>query len=146
MDAETTPTGLQDPVSRPLLALLRRAVLDHATSERRRVFVPRLHLGVPGGTMTVFALGEGEEADQALRADMVAAMVRRTRRPGPVPMVWLTRRGALEVQDVDLAWLASARMAYAELGLPLLMVIVNRQSWRDPRSGVHREWRRLRPR
>lgn len=92
----------------------------------------------------MFAVRDDEPSDHALRCDVVAAMVRRTRRPGPVPMVWLTRAGALETQDVDAAWLASARAAYAELGLPLLMVLVNRRGWRDPRSGAACTWRRLR--
>jgi hypothetical protein len=136
--------GLQEPISAPLHHLLRRAVQDHATSERRRVFRPRLHVGVPGGVEAVFAVRDDEATDHALRCDVVAAMVRRARRPGPVPMVWLTRAGELETQDVDAAWLASARAAYAELGLPLLMVVVNRRGWRDPRSGASRTWRRLR--
>jgi hypothetical protein len=136
--------GLQEPISAPLHHLLRRAVQDHATSERRRVFRPRLHVGVPGGVEAVFAVRDDEPTDHALRCDVVAAMVRRARRPGPVPMVWLTRAGELETQDVDAAWLASARAAYAELGLPLLMVVVNRRGWRDPRSGASRTWRRLR--
>ncbi|MDO9495137.1 MAG: hypothetical protein Q7J48_05505 [Nocardioides sp.] len=136
--------GLREPLSAPLHRLLRKAVLDHATSERRRVFLPLLHVGIPGSVEAVFAVRDDEPSDQALRCDVVAAMVRRTRRPGPVPMVWLTRAGELETQDVDAAWLASARAAYGELGLPLLMVLVNRHGWRDPRSGAGRTWRRLR--
>lgn len=136
--------GLQEPLSAPLHRLLRQAVLDHATSERRRVFLPRVHVGVPGGVEAVFAVHDDEPSDHALRCDVIAAMVRRTRRPGPVPMVWLTRAADLETQDVDAAWLASARAAYGELGLPLLMVLVNRRGWRDPRSDASRTWRRLR--
>ncbi len=136
--------GLQEPLSPPLHRLLRQAVLDHAGSERRRAFAPRLHVGRPGATVVVFALQDGESADHALRCDVVGAMVRRSRRPGPVPMVWLTRRGELDPQDADLGWLAAARAAYGELDLPLLMVVVNRHGWRDPRSGVARSWTRLR--
>lgn len=136
--------GLREPLSAPLHRLLRQAVLDHATSERRRVFLPLVHVGVPGGVEAVFAVRPDEPTDHALRCDVVAAMVRRARRPGPVPMVWLSRAGELETQDVDAAWLASARAAYGELGLPLLMVVVNRRGWRDPRSGAGRTWRRLR--
>lgn len=136
--------GLQEPLSAPLHRLLRRAVLEHASSERRRVFLPLLHVGVPGGVEAVFAVRDDDPSDHALRCDVVAAMVRRARRPGPAPMVWLTRAGDLETQDVDAAWLASARAAFGELGLPLLMVLVTRHGWRDPRSGAQRTWRRLR--
>ena len=136
--------GLREPLSAPQHRLLRRAVLDHAIAERRRVFLPLVHVGVPGDVETVFAARGDTPDDHALRCDVVAAMVRRTRRPDRVPMLWLTRAGELETQDVDAAWLASARAAYGELGLPLQMVLVNRHGWRDPRSGARRTWRRLR--
>ena len=134
-----------EPVPRRLQQLLRRAVLDHATSQSQRVFPPALHVGVPGGVRARFVVGTEDGAvDHALRADVLEAMVRRTRRPGSPTLVWLTRRGRLDVQDVDLAWLAATRTAGAELGTPLLLVVVNRRSWRDPRTGVGREWERLR--
>jgi hypothetical protein len=136
--------GLQEPLSPELQRVLRRAVLDHATAEHRTVFLPLVHVGFPGRRETVFAVRPDEPADHALRTDVVSAMLRRVRQPGPVPMVWLTRRHPLEPQDVDLAWLSAARSSYGELGLPLLMVVVNRHGWRDPRSGVRRSWRRLR--
>ncbi len=77
---------------------------------------------------------------------MVAALLRRSRRSGSVPMVWLTRAGELDLQDVDVAWMAAARAASAEAGIGLTLVVVNRHGWRDPRSGVRREWKRLRQR
>jgi hypothetical protein len=49
------------------------------------------------------------------------------------------------VQDVDARWLAAARASYAEAGLPLTFVVVNRRGWRDPRSGLGRTWARVRP-
>jgi hypothetical protein len=61
-------------------------------------------------------------------------------------MVWLTRAGPLDLQDVDAAWLAAARIATAEAGVSLTMVVVTRHGWLDPRSGVRREWKRLRQR
>lgn len=136
--------GVHLPLSPGLHRLLRQAVLEHATSERRRVFVPRIHVGTPGATHTVFGVRTDDATDHTLRTDILQAMLRRTRRPGPVPMVWLTRAGDLDPQDVDLMWLAAARAAYAELGLPLVMVVVNRRAWRDPRSGASHTWRRLR--
>ena len=146
-DAE--PGAITEPVPRGLASLLRRAVLDHAASERRRGFYPLLHVGLPGGLETVFAVRPDETLDHALRTDVVAAMLRRTCRPGAggsEPLVWLTRPGELDVQDVDVAWLAATRAAAGELGRPLPFVVANRRSWCDPRTGVTRRWQRLRDR
>jgi len=138
--------GIQEPVGRALHLVLRRAVLDHAVTERRRVHPPLVHVGRPGGPEDVFAVESGDDLDQALRCDVVAALLRRSRRSGSVPMVWLTRAGELDLQDVDVAWMAAARAASAEAGIGLTLVVVNRHGWRDPRSGVRREWKRLRQR
>lgn len=138
--------GLIEPLSDRLRDILRRAVLDHALAERRRVYAPLLHVGVPGGAEQVFAVLD-DTTDHALRCDVVAAMVRSTRdtrRSEPVPLVWLTRRGDLDLQDVDADWVAAARAAYAEMNLPLVFVVVGRHGWRDPRSGASHSWRRLR--
>lgn len=139
--------GISEPVPRELAAVLRRAALDHARTEHRRGYPPLLHVGVPGGAEEVFALTTGDPADHAIRADVLAAMLQRGRRvAGAVPMVWLTRAGPLDLQDVDAAWLASARTATAEAGVQLTMVVVTRHGWMDPRSGVRRQWKRLRQR
>jgi hypothetical protein len=135
--------GLRAPVTLEVGRLLRRAVLDHCASERRRVHPPLLHVGVPGSAESVFS--DGEPTDHGLRCDIVAAMLRRTRTTSTPPLVWVTRAGALDLQDVDARWLATARAAYAEAGVPLVMVVVNRHGWRDPRSGAGRQWARLRP-
>lgn len=139
--------GITAPVPASLDAALRRVVLDHRATERRRSFAPRLHVGLPGGAAEVFVSGPADSLDHALRADVVAAMLarccRRTRR---CPLLWLTRPGELCVQDVDAAWLAGAWTATAESGLPLTLVVVTRRGWLDPRSGVGREWKRLRER
>lgn len=150
---EVAVEGIQEPVDRRLQAVLRRAVLDHVASERRRSFTPLLHVGCPGGPQTVFAPAD-EPADQGLRTDVVAALLRRTARTGPAavpgplaaPLVWLTRPGDLVLQDLDVAWLAACRAAGAEAGRSLALVVVTRRGWRDPRSGVGRTWQRLRPR
>ncbi len=136
--------GLVEPLPAPLAASLRRAVLDHALSERRRHFTPALHVGTPGGPQAVLALERGERLDHSLRCDMVAALLARASRESPDPLVWLTRGGDLELQDVDALWLAAARAASAEVGSPLTLVVVNRHGWHDPRSGLGRQWRRLR--
>jgi len=134
--------GVRPPISPGLHRLLRRAVLDHGTSEPRRVHPPLLHVGVPGSVEAVFA--DAEPTDHGLRCDIVAAMCRRTSRGSMAPLVWLTRTGDLDLQDVDVRWLASARAAYAEAGQVLLMVVANKHGWRDPRSGASRQWVRLR--
>lgn len=145
MDSALTAaaSALSEPVARPVLALLRRAVLDHADSERRRVFAPVVHVGTPGVVERRLELGD-QRLDLALRVDAVEAMWRATRHDGAPCLVWLTRPGSLEVRDVDHAWSAAARTAGAELGTTLPMVVVNRRSWRDPSSGVAREWTRVR--
>jgi len=125
------------------LRQLRRAVLDHALGERRRVHLALLHVGVPGGAHEVFPVRPDEPTDHALRVDVVAAM--RASAPD-APFVWLTRTGELVDQDVDLAWHAAARQAYAEAGAPLVFVVVNRHGWREPGTGAERRWRRLRRR
>lgn len=137
---------ITEPVPRGLESALRQAVLEHAAAERRRSFVPTLWVGVPGLVRHGHQLDASEHYDHALRTDVVEAMVRRARRPGPIPLVWLTRPGPLDVQDVDLGWLAAVRTAAAELATRLPMVVVDRRSWRDPRSGVGRTWQRLRQR
>ena len=141
--------GIAEPVGRRLHETLRRAVFEHALSEPRRVFPPLLHVGRPGGPEAVFAFGPHEPADHSLRTDVVAALLHRTRpadRSGAAPLVWLTRAGPLDLQDLDAAWLAAARAASAESGLPLTLVVVTRHGWRDPRSGVGLVWKRVRAR
>ena len=135
--------GLSEPLSRHTHALLRQAVLDHVAGERRRVYSPVLHVGVPGGRVASLPVGTAEPTDPGLRTDIVAALrVRAGARPDQ--LVWLTRSGGLELQDVDARWLAASRAAYGEARAPLTFVVVNRRGWRDPRSGLGRTWARLR--
>jgi hypothetical protein len=139
--------GIHEPLPRELGAVLRRAALDHVRAERRRGYAPVLHVGFPGGAEEVFALRPEDPGDHAIRADVLAAMLQRVRRvAGAVPLVWLTRAGPLDLQDVDAAWLAAARTAASEAGITLTMVVVTRRGWVDPRTGVRREWKRLRDR
>ena len=135
--------GLRHPIDPGLQQVLRGAVLEHVRTERRRVHPVLVHVGLPGAAKAVLA--DLEPTDHSLRCDILAAMLRRAGRWHPVPLVWLTRTGALELQDVDARWLASARAAYAEAGTQLVMVVVTRHGWRDPRSGARRDWVRLRP-
>lgn len=134
---------------RVLAVLLRRAVVDHAASERRRRHVPILHIGIPGEPHEVFAVVPSEVTDHALRSDIVAAMrrqeLRRQRRSDASPMlVWLTRGGDLELQDLDAAWHAAARQAFGEAAEELNFAVVCRRGWHAPGSGARREWARIR--
>jgi hypothetical protein len=134
--------AIHEPVPDPLLGVLRRAVLDHASTETRRQYAPALHVGVPGGTAAAFEIVPDDPDDQALRVDVVEAMVRRVGRLPGTPLVWLTRPGVLQPEDTDLAWLAATRTAAAELGLAPHYVVVNRRAWIDPITGVGRVWQR----
>lgn len=142
--------GIQEPLARPLHTVLRRAVADHAAREPRRVHPPLLHVGWPGGPEDVFAVAPDEVLDHALRSDVVAALLHTARRHAPVagavPLLWLTRAGVLEVGDLDLAWVQAVRAAGAEAGVELTLVVVTRKGWFDPRTGVRREWKRVRTR
>ncbi len=134
--------AILEPVAPALHDRLRRAVLTHATLAQRRRRLPSVvHVGEPAAAPARFVLGD-TRLDHALRTDVLEAMVRRVR--APEPLVWLTRAGAPDPQDVDLAWLAAARAASGELGRPLPMVVVTRHGWRDPGTGCARTWARLR--
>ncbi|WP_435741458.1 hypothetical protein [Nocardioides sp. SYSU DS0663] len=140
--------GLTEPLPRELARLLRRAVLEHALAERRRVHPPVLHVGVPGGPERLLAVRPEDRTDHGLRTDVVAALLAAVRRaePARAPLVWLTRPGPLDLQDVDVQWAAAARAAFAEAGVPLVLVVANRKGWRDPLTGTERTWQRLRRR
>lgn len=138
--------GIHEPVDRTTALLLRRAVLDHTRAERRRTFPALLHAGRPGGVEEVFAIDPDAPLDQALRADVVAALLHRCRGRSVVPLLWLTRPGELGLEDVDAAWVSGARAAGAEAGVDLTLVVVTRHGWVDPRSGARRRWKRLRQR
>lgn len=139
------PRGLEEPLAVEVEGMLRRIVLEHVVAERRRRHMPLLHVGRPGADV-IHPVRPDEPTDHALRVDVVAAMVRRSRNAPTPPLVWLTRGGPHEIQDVDVEWLAGAWQAFAEAGLPLMFVVVGRHGWFDPRSGVRRSWVRLRRR
>jgi len=136
--------GLRAPLHRDLERALRQAVWEHADAERRRHHLPVVRVGEPGGRQLLFPDRDDEPTDHALRTDIIAAM--RQRSGLARPLVWLTRPGDLDLQDVDIRWLAAARQAYAEAEATLVFVVANRRGWRDPRSGLSRTWQRLRRR
>jgi hypothetical protein len=138
-----TTGPVEEPVSRADQARLRRLVLDHKAGERRRRFPAVLHLGGPGRPETGRVDESAAAYDHALRCDVLEAMARRA--VGP-QMTWLTRPGDLGVEDLDLAWLRAVSSVNAETGRALPYVVVTREGWRDPVSGVGRTWRRVRVR
>lgn len=140
--SDTSVEGLHEPLSPVLEKRLRRAVLDHTATEHRRSFLALVHLGIPGSKEVAHAHREDEPTDPWLRADIIHSMRRRVGVPDPI--VWLTRAGGLEIEDVDLRWLSAARQSFREVGAPLTYVVVTRNAWVDPRSGVSRRWKRLR--
>ncbi|WP_300676968.1 hypothetical protein [Nocardioides sp.] len=141
--------GLTEPVSRPLQRLLRVAVATHIAGLRgRRRTAPRLWVGLPRGPL-LSRTADTDQTDHTLRTEIVAQMAGRiapATQPW-TPLVWLTRPGEVDpVEDLELAWLAAAGAAYAELDLRLVFVTVGRHGWRDPRTGTARQWDRIRRR
>ncbi len=142
------------PITRATHVMLRAAVLDFRETEHRRRPPPTVHVGLPAGEPACFVHEPGTGADAALAADVVGALLQRSRRelaslldaPAPVPLTWLTRAGSLTVHDADVLWSVATRTAYAEAGLGATFVVVTRDGWLDPVTGVGREWRRLRRR
>ncbi|WP_107772904.1 hypothetical protein [Nocardioides sediminis] len=146
------------PITRSTHVALRAAVLDLRENERRRRPPPTMHVGLPARYAARFVHDAGGTLDrwpdQALAADVVGALLQRARRelgavlggPPPVPLAWLTRAGSLAVHDADVTWSSATRTAYAEAEVPCTFVVVTRDGWVDPTTGVRREWRRLRRR
>lgn len=137
---------LQAPITRATHAALREAVLELKDLESRRTFPVTLRVGVPGGQSFAFEEPADEPLDHALRCEVAAALLHRCRRGSGAPFAWLTRPGDLAPHPADHAWCAAVRAARAEAGAAGEFVVVTRAGWRDPVSGVRREWRRLRRR
>jgi hypothetical protein len=133
-------------------------VLELRETERRRRPPPTVHVGLPTRYAARFVHDAREVPDlvpdHALAADVVGALLQRARRElgavlgaaPPVPLAWLTRAGSLAVHDADVTWSSATGAAYAEAGLVATFVVVTRDGWIDPTTGVRREWRRLRRR
>lgn len=142
------------PITRATHVALRAAVLDFRETDRRRRPPPTLHVGLPARQAASFVPEPGTTPDAALAADVVGALLQRSHRDlatllgdaRPDPLAWLTRAGSLAVHDADVLWSAATRAAYAEAGLDATFVVVTRDGWLDPVTGVRREWRRLRRR
>lgn len=139
-----------------LAAALRLEVWGLRRAQPRRVFAPRLRLGVPGdpGTLTSDGLSPLTGSpwppprwlDAGARADVCDRLVSAwTSRSGTAAYCWYTRPGPPSLHDEDHAWMAAARWAFAAHGVPMLgFWVVTRYGWRDPVSGEERRWKRLR--
>ena len=137
-------------------AALRLEVWWLRREQQRRIFAPRLHLGVPGDPHSLTSDGLSPLTgapwppprwlDAGVRTDIcdrvVSAWVQQTT---TAAYCWYTRPGSPAVHDDDHAWLAAVRWAFAAHDLPLLgFWVVTRYGWRDPVSGEERRWKRLR--
>lgn len=157
MTASSDAAGLPDTGSAALQRTLRSAVLELARRGPARSFAPTLSVGDPEARWATYVDGSrphsrhpppvGSRLDHAVRTDVVAALLADAL-PDDVarrqPVAWLARPADQEDPDCDREWLAAATSAFAELGVPLVFVVVTRCGWHDPRTGASRAWRRLR--
>ena len=139
-----------------LAAALRLEVWRLRRAQCRRVFAPRIHLGVPGTSTSASSDGVAPLTaspwpppawlDAGVRADVCDRVVGAwTHRSAGAAYCWFTRPGTPDLHDEDLAWLAAARWAFDAHDLPLLGYwVVTRFGWRDPVTGQERRWKRLR--
>jgi hypothetical protein len=143
------------PITRDTHRWLRAVVLAHMESEPRRRHPPALHAGHPGRPpCTLDLAGPQAHTDAALRVDLWSALILRARHAArrrgededTSPWLWLTRDGRLDDDREDDAWAGAAVRACTEAGLCCRFVVVVRQGWRDPTTGVRRQWTRLRRR
>ena len=122
---------------------LRDAVHALRSGTRRRLFAPVLHIGTLGGPEVTY--DAADVLDLGLRAEIAAALVSRAVIVTPDPEAWLTRVGAPEPHDLDLAWLPPVRRAFDEAGLtPRCAAVVTKNGWYDPVLGQTVVWERLR--
>lgn len=134
------------PITRVQHAVFRAAVIDFKESHPRGRAPITLHVGTPGRCVASHVVLAGQSLDQALRTDIAAALLQRTSPAHPHRWAWLARTGALGLHDADVVWAAAWYAACAEAAVDVPLVVVSRAGWRDPRSGVGREWSRLRRR
>lgn len=133
------------PITRTQHTALRAAVLSFKETSPRGRAPTSLHVGIPDKVFFTHVVLPRQSLDQSLRTDIAAALLQRTTSQGP-RWGWLTRVGSLALHDADVVWSAAWYAACAEADLDLPFVVVTRIGWRDPRTGVQREWSRLRRR
>lgn len=134
------------PITRTEHSVLRTAVIEFKETMPRGRAPVSLQVGVPGRSVARHVVAQGQSLDQALRTDIAAALLQQTSPAGSQRWAWLTRSGSLVLHDADVAWSAAWYAACAEREVDVSFVVVTRTGWRDPRTGVLREWSRLRRR
>jgi hypothetical protein len=126
-------------------AALRRAVFGLRCSERRRVFPAQVHVGDPDGERSTYT-DDGDLLDDALRTDIVAAMLRQQPEARP-SAVWISRVGVPEPHDLDLAWTRPCLAAFAEADeTATWFAVITKRGWYTPLNGESATWQRLRMR
>lgn len=123
-------------------ARARSAVLELTLTESRRRHPTLVHVGDPTGRVSLCAAEE--VPDHALRVDVLGALLWRHRELRP--LVWLTRTGPLDWQDIDARWFAGFEAARREVGVGEQFLVVTRHGWHDPSTGATRTWKRIRDR
>lgn len=134
------------PITRTEHSVFRAAVIEFKEATPRGRAPVTVCVGVPGRAVARHVVEPGQALDQALRTDVAAALLQQTSGAATQRWAWLTRGGSLALHDADVAWSAAWYAACAESGVDVLFVVVTRTGWRDPRTGVQREWSRLRRR
>ena len=117
-------------------------MLELARTETRRRHPALVHVGDPTGRVSLCPVDD--VADHALRVDVLGALLWRHREERP--LVWLTRTGPLDRQDVDARWHASFEGARQEVEVGRHFLVVTRHGWADPVTGETRTWKRIRDR
>ena len=139
-------TDAPDLQARDLARRWRDVVAALRATERRGQFPWRLHVGTPLRCRATYDAESADHLDDALRVEVVSALLLRVRPECAHPMVWLTRPGFPSWHDLDAAWLGPSVRAFAEADLSLVMVVLTKRGWYDPRTGAGRTWQRLRVR
>jgi hypothetical protein len=137
---------LSAPITRTEHSVFRAAVIDLKEATPRGRAPVSLQVGRPGRAVARHVVEPAQPLDQALRTDISAALLQRTAAAAGHRWAWLTRSGSLALHDADVAWSAAWYAACAEAEVDVSFVVVTRTGWRDPRTGVLREWSRLRRR
>lgn len=121
-------------------------------ARRRRDLRPRAWVGCPGGRRGHDVLllpdlpsGLPHGAAAGLRADLIERALDGIETTADV-LCWVSRSGEPGAGDVELAWWAAARRAFARHDVPLAgFCVLNRYGWLDLGTGLGRTWARVRP-
>ena len=113
--ADCTPVAPLPSVAQADLAF-RSEVAQLRSSERRRLFPLRLHVGGPGGPLRRLEVPwpAPDDLDQGLRFDLADALIADLADSWPAgraTWAWVTRPGVPEVHDCDLEWFSAVSRA-----------------------------------